>query len=366
MIAADEAAAPVMMERSQLREWWRFFSTLVLILSPALIALATLEGLAWWTGETMSVTAASRWQDGGVGRIWRGGDGHSFLAYKLARVADLKPEVLVLGPSRGNAFSGKPFAPYSFYDAGQTAWTVDQYRRFLELITRDGYAPRVMVINLDYWMFSPGFDHYWGNRFDDGEPPHIAGLLRIVGQLRDGPLALWRRLPAADRLQGLYAVLTGDGFRADGSMVEKPATADPQRRLSQDESEVGLPPVVVADNMSPDQIANFEKLVALAKEKGVTLIAVQLPYYEKILKGLNDNPDAGNWREFESAEWRKHLADSGVLFFDFADMPEYRDKPEYFLDSLDPDRRVVDHVSRRILADPRVTALLPQAAPAAK
>jgi hypothetical protein len=118
--------------------------------------------------------------------------------------------------------------------------------------------------------------------------------------------------------------------------------------------------------MSPDQIANFDKLVALAKEKNVALIAVQLPFYEKILKALNDNPDAGNWREFESAEWRRRLAESGVPFFDFADMPDYRDKPEYFLDSLDPDRRVVDHISRLILADSRVAGLLPQATPAFK
>jgi len=365
MLAADDAVASAA-ERSQFHEWWRFLSTLVLILSPALIALATLEGLAWWTGESMSVTAASKWQDGAPGRIWRGGDGHSFLPYKLARVADLRPEVLVLGPSRASQFSGKPFAPYSFYDAGQTAWTIEQYRRFLELITRDGYAPHVMVINLDYWMFSPGFDHYWGDRFDDTASPHIAGLLRLVGQLRDNPIALWRRLSAADRLQGLYAVLTGDGFRADGSMMEKPATADPQQRLSEDNAEVGVPPVVVADQMSPDQIANFDKLVALAKQKNVVLVAVQLPYYKKILNALNNNSDAGNWREFESAEWRKHLADSGVAFFDFADMPEYRDKPEYFVDSLDPDRRVVDHVSHLILADPRVATLLPQAATAAK
>jgi hypothetical protein len=365
MTAAHETAGHVM-ERSQLREWWRFVSTLVLILSPALVAFATLEGLAWWTGESMSVAAASKWQDSAQGLIWRGGDGHTYLPYKLARVADLKPEVLVLGPSRANQFNGKPFAPYSFYDAGQTAWTIDQYRRFIELITRDGYAPHVMVINLDYWMFSPGFDHYWGARFDDTPSSHIADLLRLVGQLRDDPLGLLRRLPKADRLQGLYAVLTGDGFRGDGSMVEKPSTGDPQQPLSTDDIEVGIPPVVVADHMSPDQIANFDRLVALAKEKHIALIAVQLPYYKKILDALNDNPEAGNWREFESAEWRQRLANSGVLFFDSADMPEFCDKPEYFIDSLDPDARLVDHVSRLIVADRRTAPLLPQAAPEAK
>jgi hypothetical protein len=365
MIAADDTAGQVA-ERSQLHEWWRFLSTLVLILSPALIALGALEGLAWWTGEAMSVAAASKWQDGAPGRIWRGGDGHSFLPYKLARVADLKPEVLVLGPSRANQFTGKPFAPYSFYDAGQTAWTIDQYRGFLELITRNGYAPRVMVINLDYWMFSPGFDHYWGDRFDDTSSSHIADLLRLIGQLRDDPLGLLRRLPKTDRLQGLYAVLTGDGFRRDGSVVEKPSMTDPQQRLSSDDVEVGVPPVVLADHMSPDQIANFDRLVALAKEKHVALIGVQLPYYQKVLNALNSNPEAGSWREFESAEWRQRLAKAGVRFFDFADMPEFCDKPEYFIDSLDPDARVVDHVSRLIVADPRTAALLPQAAPEAR
>jgi len=359
MTAVHEATGQAT-THSQLREWVRFVTVLLLVLSPALMGVAALEALAWWIGETVPVSAASKWQDTAPDKIWRGGDGHSFLTYKLARIADLKPEIVVLGPSRANAFGGAPFAPYTFYEAGLTAWTFDQYRRFLELITRDGYAPRVMVINMDYWMLSAGFDHYWGDRFDEKQDTHMGDLLRVVGQLRDDPLELWRRLPTANRAQGLYAVLTGDGFRADGSMAGKPTTPDPQR-LADDGTGVDIPPVVLADHISPDQAAKFDQLAALAKEKHVTLIGIQLPYYEKILSGLQDNQQAGIWREFESAEWRRHVADSGVLFFDFADMPEYRDKPEYFVDSLDPGSRLVDHVSRLVMADPRVRALLPKA-----
>ncbi|HTW53035.1 MAG TPA: hypothetical protein VME45_14180, partial [Stellaceae bacterium] len=68
------------------------------------------------------------------------------------------------------------------------------------------------------------------------------------------------------------------------------------------------------------------------------------------------------WRQFESAAWQQqHFAASGVIFFDFANMPEYRDKPEYFSDSLDPDARIVADVTRRIMADKRVRAELPDA-----
>jgi hypothetical protein len=359
MSAAEETAGQTSV-RSRRREWRRFVGGLLLILSPSLIIGASLEALAWRLGETMPVSMISKWQDGAPDRIWRGGDGHSYLPYKLARIADLRPEIIALGPSRANAFRGDAFAPYSFFNAGLTAWTLDQYRRFLELITRDGYAPRAVVFNLDYWMFSAGFDHYWGNRFDETPASHVSDLLRVVGQLTKDPVDLWRRLPPTDHVHGLYAVLTGDGFRADGSLTEKEATPDPQR-LAGDGTGVGVPPVVLSDHIAPEQVEDFDRFAALAKEKHVALIGIQLPYYDKILNGLNKNPQTGSWREFESVEWQQHLTAAGVTFFDFADMPEYRNKPEYFTDSLDPDTRLVSHIMHLVMADPRVRAMLLQA-----
>jgi len=352
--AIDHAAG-----RSRLREWRRLFVVLVLMLSPLLVTVTALEGLAWRVGETMPMSLISKWQDGAAGRLWRGGDGHSYLTYKLARVADLKPEILALGPSRANSFRAAAFAPYSFFNAGLTAWTFEQYRRFLELAARDGYAPKILVFNLDYWMLSSGFDHYWVNRFDEQPSTHAADLLRVIGELREESLRLWRTLPAADHLHGLYALLAGDGFHADGSLPGEPGTPEAQRLLD-DGTAAGIPPVVLTDHIAPEQVAKFDEFVAFAREKHIALIGIQLPFYEKILDGLNGSPEAGIWREFASAEWQQHIAASGVLFLDFADMPEYRDKPEYFSDSLDPDARVVDHVMQLVMTDPRVRALLPK------
>lgn len=168
MTATDDTVEEKRAEKaSSFREWRRLIGALLLLFSPLILLGVLLEGLSWRIGETMPASEVSSWQDGGLDRIWRGGDGHSYLTYKLARVADLKPAVIALGPGRANAFRGSEFAPYRFYNAGQIAWTFDQYRRFLELITKSGYAPRVVVFNLDYWMFASGFDHYWTDRFDE-------------------------------------------------------------------------------------------------------------------------------------------------------------------------------------------------------
>lgn len=342
--------------RSQLGEWRRLLVTLLLVLSPSLLAAAGLEALSWQVGETVPPGWVSRWQDGAPDRIWRGGDGHSYLPYKLARIAALKPEVIALGASRANGFRGDAVAPATFYNAGQTAWTWAQYRRFLELITRDGYAPRVLVFNLDYWMFSPGFDHYWGNRFDEHAGSNIAGVLRVLAQLRDDPVGLWRRLPTTGQAQGLYAVLSGAGFRGDGALTAPPPTSDPQR-LADDGTEPGAPPVVLSDAFAPEQIRQFDEFAALAKAKHIALIGIQMPFYGKILQGLSGDQQPGIWRDFKSERWRERIAATGVVFFDFADMPEYRDKPEYFIDSLDPDARLAHEVMRRVIADPRVRPL---------
>jgi hypothetical protein len=359
MSASNEAVAQAP-HRSPLDEWRRLIVVLLLVMSPTLVAGGLLEFLAWRTGETVPMPLISTWQENAPDRMWRGGDGHSYLGYRLARIADRKPEIIALGSSRANSIRGDLVKPYTFYNAGLTAWTFDQYRRFLDLVSRDGYKPRALVFSLDYWMFSAGFDHYWVDRFDEQPTTHVSEVLRLIGQLREDPLRLWRVLPASDRRQGLLALLSGEGFDADGVLSAAPTTPDP-RRLLEDGTRAGIPPVELSEQLAPEQIAKFEQFAAFAKAKGVALIGVQLPYYAKILDGLNGDPRAGSWREFEGAEWRQRLAAAGVVFFDFADLPEYRDRAEYCVDSLDPDTRLAGEVMRRVMADPRVRALLPKA-----
>jgi hypothetical protein len=356
------AASQILDEaRGEAREWRRFVGMLLLALSPSLIVFGLVEAVAWRTGELMSPNAIARWQNEKPGRMWRGGDGRSYLTYKVARVRLLKPEVIMLGQSRARTFTAGDVKPYTFYNAGLTAWTFNQYRRFLELSTAGGYAPHVLFFNFDYWMFSKGFDDIWTTRFYEQPPTNAEAIKFVIDEWLKHPVTLIRRLPAADDLKGIYAILNGDGFGEDGSLISQGSYPADPRRLDEDGTGVGIAPVQLDAGFADEQIAAFERFVAFAHSKNVTLIGIQVPFYKKILDGLNSDPRAGMWHEFRSDARRQYFESKGIIFFDFADMPEYRDKPQYFVDSLHPDRQIFHDFMQQILADPRVKAVLPNA-----
>lgn len=352
------AAGDVSRER---REWRRFAAILLLVLWPSAMVVALGEAVAWQTGETADADAIARWQSGKPGRMWRGGDGRSYLTYKVARTKLLRPEVIMLGQSRGNSFTSDDIRPYVFYNAALTAWTFTQYRRFLELINVNDYEPRVLFFNFDFWMFSDGFDKLWADRFYEQPPTHAEIMKFVFDEWAKQPLRLVQRLPAADNLQGIYALLSGDGFREDGSLIFHGGLSADPKRLENDGWAVGMPPLQLDDKFSPDEIAAFEQFVAFAQRKNITLIGIQVPFHKRILDGLNSNPRAGIWQEFRSESRRKYFESKGVIFFDFADMPEFRDKIQHFIDSVHPDPVIFQTLLTRILADPRVEAVLPKA-----
>jgi hypothetical protein len=350
---ASLSAAP-----PQAREALRFLLTIALILIPFLFGFGILEAIAWRVGETWSMEHVAQWQGTNPDRMWRGGDGRSYLTYKIARVRLLQPQIIMLGQSRANFIFARMMKPYSFYNAALTAWTFDHYRRFLELITGAGYAPKALFFNFDYWMFNKEFDRSWDDRFYEQPATHWEDLKIIVDELVKEPGVLLPRLRAADNLKGIYAVRNGSGFRVDGTLDPLPTSADPQR-LVNDGNTVGKPPPAFGPHFGDEQVAAFERLVALAKAKNIVMIGIQVPFYKKILDGLNNQEFAGDWREFRSDAGRSYFASKGIIFFDFADMSEYRDKPEDFVDSVHPADPVIEDIMHRVLSDPRVRAALP-------
>jgi hypothetical protein len=336
---------------------------------PTLIATILVEAFAWRVGETASPDAIARWQSEKPERIWRGHDSRSYLTYKLAGVRLLKPEVLVLGESRAALFNGDDLRPYTFYNAGFIAWTFSQYLHFLRLIGSDGYEPRVLIFNLEYWMFSSNFDRHYASRFYTTPLTHADEIKSVIDELWPRKWMLMRRpsavvdlLSAADERKGIAAVLRGDGFRADGSLAVRGGLSADPKRLADDRIAIGKLPVQLDDGFAKDEVASFERFVAFAQAKKISLIGIQMPLYEKILDGLNSDPRAGIWREFRSEARRQYFDREAVLAFDFADMAEYRNKPQHFFDSVHPDAVIAHAVLQRVLADPRVKALLPKAA----
>jgi hypothetical protein len=346
--------------RGPAAEWWRFFKGLLAGCASLILLAAALEAFAWQIGETWSMSAIAKWQSEGPDRAWRGGDGRSYLTYKLARARLLKPDVLVLGSSRANTFQGDLLKPYSFYNAGLTSWTFEQDRRFIEMLTAGGYKPKVIIISFDYWMFNKGFDKKWADRFYEQPTTHIDDLKLAMDHLWETP-ELFENLSYTGQYKGIYAVLNkGDqSFHADGSLSNVQVSNDP-RRLEAFGKRVGDGEIEASDAIDPQEIESFERLMAFAQQKRIALIGIQVPFWKPLAADLDTNPGSGIWREFESPERRDFFAKSGLLFFDFGHLPHYADQAQYFIDPIHPDARVLEYIMGEVTADPRVRALLPE------
>ncbi|OIQ92731.1 hypothetical protein GALL_253340 [mine drainage metagenome] len=355
-----------------------FFSILILFFLPAILLMGTIEALAWYTGETQPLTMIARWQDQGPGRIWRGGDGRSYISYKLARLAELakrnEPQILVLGSSRSLAYRHEDFEPFSFYNAAECGWTFNHYIRFLTLLEkRTGRLPKVVIFNLDFSMFSEDFDKVWADRFYVTPETHWAGLKIVLDHTvksidwpffpaKDRPpvfpgtpdpnIKIWNKLSDTDHLRGYAAVLTDFGFQEDGSMhFGRDIPKDPLR-LVDDNIFIGVPPVEGGDVVAKNQLEAFEKFVKFAKSKNIILIGVQVPYYDKVISGFEKYKHNGVWKDIRSPERKKYFEDHGVIFFDLSDMPKYRYHPEFFLDSVHPGYRIMRDVTETIMSSP--------------
>ena len=71
-----------------------FIRAVLLSLSPIILAIVLLEVLADHIGESWPMSKVAAWQSAKPGREFRGGDGKSYLTYKVSRVRLLKPKVL--------------------------------------------------------------------------------------------------------------------------------------------------------------------------------------------------------------------------------------------------------------------------------
>jgi|HubBroStandDraft_4_1064222.scaffolds.fasta_scaffold04915_5 hypothetical protein len=351
----EPAVSPL---RFQCIEACRFLARLTLILLPVLVCYALLEAIAWRVGQTWSMQHVAQWQGDDPTRTYRGGDPHYIAPYKMARVRQRKPDVIMLGSSRSNYVRAEMFKPYSFQNCSLTAWTFNQYLRFLQTISSDGYAPKALFFNLDYWMFNDEYNRAWDDLFSEPPPTHWQELKTVIDELLREPANFLSRVFRAENAKGVYALRFGLGFQVDGSLaVSGTPDANPARLMG--DYHVGAVPFVFGDRFNPEQMNSFERFVDFAKSKNIALIGIQFPFYAGILDAL-DRTSQGLWHQFNSDNSRSYIESKGVVFFDFANMPEYRDKPEAFMNSGHAASDVIEDVMNRVLEDSRVSTLLPQ------
>jgi hypothetical protein len=244
---------------------------------------------------------------------------------KLHRIWLEKPDVIIVGSSRGGQLRSRMFRPYKFYNASFTAWNLDQTTDFIARVT-SVFTPRVVIIALDYFMFT----NVWADSvmhqremYYDRELKFEAivwrNLINRLYQSQDVADVLIDRPVEKRRFIGLDAIRLSAGYRWDGSFQypfrgNKDDRKIPYNHLAFIAAFPGGPSV------EKRQFAALERLADLAKSKGFMLVGIQLPILKPAVDFLDFDKDfwnySGVWRDFKSDAMMSKFQKLGVHYFD--------------------------------------------------
>jgi hypothetical protein len=290
-------------------------------------------------------------------------------AFKMQRIAHDQPEVISIGSSRGHEMRSAMFAPYKFYNASLTAWTLAQEIDIVDRITKVS-NPRVIIAGIDYTMFTDAvagvFDRERTMRYNNGLHYRYHGALVAISTVRSDPLLLnllyERNKTTTPYFLGMNAIRYSTGFRFDGSrLLPRSAYQSAPGYLAKNSGLLdAVPGALHADSR---QLADLAKLAGLCRERGVLLVAIQFPIFKASVDFLDKDSSyhasAGIWREFQSNEMTERFRDLGIVFFDLSRSPMTSDG-QYFTDAAHPTEAGMSVAMSELLNDERFHAIFPK------
>jgi hypothetical protein len=298
--------------------------------------------------------------------------------YKLEGVALNKPEIVYISSSRAGEFREQMFRPYSFYNLSFTAWTLDQATEILDRVSRTN-APRIALVEFDYFMFTSSWPRANADRsmYFNAEARYkiesgidaLRSLTKRTDLLRDCNVQILQTVPGCEtapfRYAGIQAIRAQDGFRSDGSYHYSVGRLESSKQNLTAQFLVQAMPG--APNIDPGQMAALERLAALARERGVTLIGIQLPLLKEGVDFLDNDLSyhhyAGVWREFDSQQMHDKFRSLGIHFFDLG-RANFADDKNNFVDAYHPSELGTLRSMISLCNDPDFRSLLPALDPA--
>lgn len=339
----------------------RFFFRLAAFVFPLVLIASLGLGIALFTGELLPVKLVARLQQGEKPFVFLPKLSDHTYRFKLEVARRRKPEVLVLGSSRVNQWRDAMFNPAPFYNAANAIFVMRDFRRMIEELGDS--TPRVVILSVDYFTFLPGFEFVY--RYQSREDVKGWGSSEqiniVVGTLAEtirNPGVLFSTKPGIPVL-GLSAMQTGAGFRRDGSFSYGtcgPVRAESTVAAIQNGSQW---PILPAAQLNDVALREFERFTDLARQKGITLVGVTMPFVPAVAAAMEQSPLYGAWRQFESQATKEWIRRQGVIYFDFSKLESFGGMPNEFVDPFHPNERAYIRMLATMLADPDFRALLP-------
>jgi hypothetical protein len=290
--------------------------------------------------------------------------------FKLQAVKLQNAEILWFSTSRAGTATAEMFKPYRFYNMSFTAWTTEQLAEIFERTTAATH-PKLAILSLDYFLFterwrglnSPSRDMIFNSPF---RYTKLSVGDFVFTAMRHRPV-FEAYASSPTQFLGTQSILNQEGFRSDGSYMFSPGRIESSQKTSRS-AKFLVDSMPGAPNMSPRQMAYIEQIAEIARERGIKLVAVQLPYLRSGIDFLDHHEGyhhlSGVWREFESNKTRDWLGKIGIPLFDLA-RSSIDDDQENFIDAYHPSGQGIRAAVAELMRNPAFQAALPSQANAA-
>ena len=103
----------------------------------------------------------------------------------------------------------------------------------------------------------------------------------------------------------------------------------------------------------------FERFTELARQKGITLVGVTMPFVPEVTRAIEQSTLYQAWRQFEGPQTKEWIRNQGVIYFDFTKLESFGGRPDEFVDPFHPSEPAYVRMLIAMLADPKFRALVP-------
>jgi hypothetical protein len=259
---------------------------------------------------------------------------------KIHRLGLVKPEVIIIGSSRGAILRSEMMRPYKFYNAALTSWTFDEIADFIRRIPADA-TPRVIILTLDFFMFSDHYAHetnpFREMLYDSPFNYYLRSFRAFVRSAAKYPFTLSlyasRQSNSSGTVEfiGSGAIVNRAGFRPDGSFLYPPGYSTARTQPFNASAAVNAFPA--HKQISDHQMEVVKEIGDMAKARGITVIGVQFPITKVSRDYMDVDTEHGLsllWQNFYKAPMKARMEALGIHFFDLARDPISDDDNNYF------------------------------------
>ncbi|MBI3335398.1 MAG: hypothetical protein HY001_02775 [Candidatus Portnoybacteria bacterium] len=284
----------------------RFLIQVFIFTSPFIILLAPPSYVLWQSKENFYkidniVASKEKYL---IGYAYNENN-YRFLKWTYLNLNENKT-IWALGSSRILSFRENMFDA-TFYNAGYTISSINDFRPFLNSIPNDKH-PKYIIIGLDQWMFNSSYDaldsspspESWQNSFTFYPKPSayktfyedlFAGKYAFISLKQDNAI----------HKIGLNAIVNNTGFRNDGSMYyggqivklinNDPTASDYNYSDTFDRIKQGNRRFEYSKSANEKALFELEKLLKYFNDHQINVVAFLPPFADKVYDKMNESDD---------------------------------------------------------------------------